>query len=66
LAAKIRWAVELSRDRPPPQPSAAVELDREEAAQLAAIFDTAPALLKVPAYARLNLEVNVELARHER
>jgi hypothetical protein len=43
-----------------------VELDLEELAQIAAIFETGPALLEVRAYARLNLEVNVELTRHER
>jgi hypothetical protein len=65
LAARIRWTIALNGDRPPP-PRADVELHREELAQIAAIFETGPALLEVRAYARLNLEVNVELTRHER
>jgi hypothetical protein len=65
LAAKIRSTLELNGDRRPP-PSADVELDREELTQIAAIFENGSPLLRVPAYARLNLEVNVELVRYER
>jgi hypothetical protein len=65
LAARIRWTVELNGGRPSP-PKADVELDREELERIAAIFEDGPALLKVPAYARLNLEVNLELIRGER
>jgi hypothetical protein len=63
LAARIRWTVSLDGDRPPP-PRADVELDREELERIAAIFESGPSLLKVPAFARLNLEVNVELVRY--
>ena len=57
--------MELNGGRPSP-PRAHVELDREELARIAAIFEDGPALLKVPAFARLNLEVNLELIRGER
>jgi hypothetical protein len=65
LAARIRWTVELNGGRRSP-PRADVELDREELERIAAIFEDGPALLKVPAYARLNLEVSLELIRGER
>jgi hypothetical protein len=65
LAARIRWTVERNGGRRSP-PRADVELDREELERIAAIFEDGPALLKVPAYARLNLEVSLELIRGER
>jgi hypothetical protein len=65
LAARIRWTVKLNSHRPP-LPSADLELDRDELSQIAAIFENTPELLKAPALARLNLEVNVELVRFER